>query len=527
MVPMAEETANSPTPTLVYYSLSGPDALAVLRVLGPADFAGMKVIHGVENGGINVEAVSQGDIVVLQRDVCKYYDKYQQIIALAHAENKPVVFDLDDLLLELPEDHPDRISGFYTQSLLPMLQAIVEADLITVATESLKNELLPYNPHITVIPNYLNDSLWRFRTQGQTESQVGTIKIGYMGGKSHAPDLEAIVPALNEILKKYPGRVKLTFWGIDPPDELIPWSETAWNPPDSYEYSAFSAYFKSQSVDAAIAPLNHNKFNSCKSPIKYFEYTANAFPCVYSNLNPYSDVIVDGKNGFLAETIEEWVSKLSRLIDNPDLRAHIVQNAQADIEENWLLSKNYQRQLQVYKDLVITRKPTLKVEPINLDLIRSLASQFHESFQSHDRQIVSLQSAQAESQRKIEAFVETIGDISRSRDDLLREIDRVSQLNEQQTVQLIQKQDEILSLSERMREKENILDSLTLRINEIESEKGLLNTTIEGQQATIQRLTEQNTELNVEAASYVNSKSWKYTRPFRRAISLIRKVFHK
>jgi len=411
--------------------------------------------------------------------------------------------------------------------LLPMLQAIVEADLITVATESLKNELLSYNPHITVIPNYLNDSLWRFRTQGQTESQVGTIKIGYMGGKSHAPDLEAIVPALNEILKKYPGRVKLTFWGIDPPEELSPWSTKAWNPPDSYEYAAFSAYFKTQSVNVAIGPLNYNKFNSCKSPIKYFEYSTNGFPCVFSNINPYSDVIIDGKNGFLAETIEEWVGKLSLLIENPDLRAHFVQNAQADIENNWLLSKNYHRQLREYQDLIINRQPNRNQEPINLDLIRSLASQFHESFQRHGRQLVSLQSAQAENQRRIESYLETIGDISRSRDDLMREVDRVSLLNEQQTDQLVQKQGEIQSLSERITDKENILNSLTLRINEIESEKGLLNTTIDGQQAIIQRLTEQNTELNIEAASYVNSKSWKYTRPFRRVISLIRKVFHK
>lgn len=52
MVPMAEESNNQSVPTLVYYSLSGHDAMAVLRVIGPASFAGMKIVYGYDKNEI-------------------------------------------------------------------------------------------------------------------------------------------------------------------------------------------------------------------------------------------------------------------------------------------------------------------------------------------------------------------------------------------------------------------------------------------------------------------------------------------
>jgi len=57
-----------------------------------------------------MNAVGESDIVFLQRDIGKFHDQYEQLVELAHRHNKPVIFDLDDLLIGLPKDHPDRIS---------------------------------------------------------------------------------------------------------------------------------------------------------------------------------------------------------------------------------------------------------------------------------------------------------------------------------------------------------------------------------------------------------------------------------
>jgi len=108
---------------IAYFFRNSPeDTLGYHRLIGPAQHLGLNVIRGFNDGEINVESVSEGDIVVIQRDFSRFYDEYERIITLATKEKKPVVLDLDDLLLELPEEHPDRQGLHYTEALLPMLQ---------------------------------------------------------------------------------------------------------------------------------------------------------------------------------------------------------------------------------------------------------------------------------------------------------------------------------------------------------------------------------------------------------------------
>lgn len=476
MVPMSEEPIDQSVPTLVYYSLSGFDAMAVLRVIGPASFARMKIVYGYDNNKINVEAVKQGDIVVLQRDICRYHDKYEQIIALAHAENKPVVFDLDDLLFELPENHPDRISGFYAEALLPMLQAVIEADLVTVATEPLKEYLLPYNQNIALLPNYLNDRLWDLKKINKSHKPDELITIGYMGGHSHKPDLLMVISALKSIMEKYPGKIRFHFWGIEPPDELFPYSQVDWCPPPSYDYADFVKYFQTQHADIAIAPLGDNLFNHCKSPIKYLEFSANAMPGVYSRVTPYEKIITHGEDGYLASSTEEWVDTLSTLVERKDIRYKFIENAQNKIRKNWLLSNHYQNQVEIYQDLCCGNwVPRKGANPI-ANIVNSFSLQYGEEFD------------------RINARFESL------KPDLGIKDQTIEKLNHQL--------DDQREFSEALEQKNQ---SLSRQFDE--------------QQESIQELYNQNATLEDEVVSYAASKSWRYTRPLRRLNRLLKKVF--
>ncbi len=213
--------------------------------------------------------------------------------------------------------------------------------------------MLPYNRNIEIIPNYLSDNLWSFKELPASSDLENFITIGYMGGKSHQPDLMMVLPALKAINENYPGKIRFHFWGIEPPEELAISSQVGWSPPEPYVYQKFVNFFQTQTADIVIAPLEENLFNSCKSSIKFFEYSANGMPGVYSNIKPYTDTLTDGVDGFLASSNEEWVEGLSRLIDDRELRKKFVINAQQKIKENWLLSQNYHKQAQIYQSIVI------------------------------------------------------------------------------------------------------------------------------------------------------------------------------
>ena len=338
--------------TIVFYSNGYKDALAVIRLLGPAKHLGLKVIKGVKKGKCQIDAVRNGDIIIIQRDFCRDLNSYEQILSLAHAQKKPIVFDLDDLVFELPENHPDRISSFYADALLPMLQAIMEVDLVTVSTPSLRDYCLPYNENVVVIPNYLNDSLWNFKEPTNSTPSSEKVTIGYMGGHTHKPDVLMVLSVLEKIVKKYPQKVQFQFWGIEPPTELAPFSHVDWCPPKSSEYADFVSYFQTQTADIMIAPLCDNLFNSSKSPIKYFEYSAIGVPGVYSRVVPYSSMIEEGVDGYLVSSASEWEASLSKLIEDQNLRRKIALNAQQKIKQHWLLSQNAEKQMQIYIDAI-------------------------------------------------------------------------------------------------------------------------------------------------------------------------------
>ena len=71
--------------------------------------------------------IAEADLVVIQRDFPRYVQEYELVISEARRRRRPIVYELDDLILDLPADHPDL--EHYRAARLPMLRAIMEADL--------------------------------------------------------------------------------------------------------------------------------------------------------------------------------------------------------------------------------------------------------------------------------------------------------------------------------------------------------------------------------------------------------------
>jgi glycosyltransferase involved in cell wall biosynthesis len=321
--------------------------MPVVRLLGPAKQAGLEVIFGNHGPDVQPQKVAEGDVVVIQRDFPRFTAAYAEIITEAHAQAKPVIYETDDLLLALPSEHSSRRD--ISDVLLPILWAIVEADLVTTSTAFLRDYLKPFNANVQILPNLLNDQLWSLREISQDSQAGGPVCIGYMGGQSHLPDLIAVQPALESILDAYPGRVRFKFWGVRPPDEIIQRPEVEWIPLDLRDYAGFARYFCQQTCDIFIAPLEDNLFNRAKSALKFLEYSALGVPGVFSHIPAYAEAISNGQNGFLATDHHSWQTALSSLLDSPKLRWDMGLAAQKTVKEHWLLSGNAEQWRQAYE----------------------------------------------------------------------------------------------------------------------------------------------------------------------------------
>jgi glycosyltransferase involved in cell wall biosynthesis len=382
-------------PSLVLYTNSlWESPVAILRVTGPAMLAGWPVIQGNQDKAVDLEPVSRADIVVIQRDFPRYWADYERVVARARAEGRPVVYDTDDLLVDMPPDHSHQ--GDYDWILVQMARAIVAADAVIASSEPLAAYLRSLNPNTWTVPNYLNDQIWQLRTPAPPSEANFPLVIGYMGGNTHQADMQSVAPALLSVLSRYRGRVTMRLWGGRPPESLLasPWVE--WVPLNELSYPQFARIFMQQTCDLFVAPLQDNRFNRAKSAVKFLEYSALGLPGVYSRLPAYEGVIEHGRNGFLAYSLEEWEQRLIDLIEAPELRYRMGLKAQETVCRGWLLSQHAREWAETYRQALDPHNPLLKLNADRSGLLRlierleasrqALAGQV----QALDRQVLEL-----------------------------------------------------------------------------------------------------------------------------------------
>lgn len=326
-------------------------AIEVYRVFSPLREAGINVLHGIVDNEVSLDSIDQSDIVLLQRDFAQNLDRYETVVNYARSKKKPVVLDIDDLLIDLPDNHPDYIHRTFSHAILPIIRSITEADLLTVSTTKLREVLSPYNPNISVLPNYLDTAYWHFKEPRSRSAGDSPITIGYMGGGSHTPDLEYIEPVISNLFAKFGEKIKFIVWGLNPPKTLLQFPQTKWVRVSTYSYADFVSYFQKQEADLFIAPLVDNLFNRCKSEIKFLEYSTLGSATIASNLEPYNKIIIDGENGILASNHSEWEKQLTKLIEDGELRYKLALNAQQTVKDNWIISQNASQWTDVYQKI--------------------------------------------------------------------------------------------------------------------------------------------------------------------------------
>lgn len=326
----------------------------LLRVTAPAKKLGWDVIHGNEwqNGTLQVfpDRVTQGDFVLIQRDFPRHRQAYESMLSAVRQTGKPLIYEIDDLLFDLPPDHPDYDT--YLPARAAILRAIVEAGAVLTSTPALGEAIRIFNPNTFVQPNYLNDDWWSLRPQSLPWEPGKPVIIGFMGGHSHSYDLDVATPALLRILERYGEKVTLKLWGLQPPPQLRGKDQVEWIDVSLGNYREFAGFFNQMACDIFIAPLQDNRFNHCKSHLKYLEYSALAVPGVYSHITPYQEVIVNGENGFLAGDSAEWEARLAQLVEDHDLRLSMGQTAQETVRRDWLLSAHLDNWAEVYHQAI-------------------------------------------------------------------------------------------------------------------------------------------------------------------------------
>jgi len=171
---------------VVYTNVEWEHALAWLRYRAVFAALGWNVLRGNDADGVYPEKVSQADIVLIQRGFPQNFEAFDQVLAIARERGKPIVYEIDDWLPEIPEDHPAYAA--HLEQWLTVFLGVFEADVVLVSSRNLQENLLPFHPRVLLLPNGLPDELWKVRTP-QPPEQKDIVVMGYMGTATHLRDL--------------------------------------------------------------------------------------------------------------------------------------------------------------------------------------------------------------------------------------------------------------------------------------------------------------------------------------------------
>lgn len=288
------------------------------------------------------------DVIVIQR-----VNPYSNIILKkAKRHNIKVVYETDDDFLDI---NPTNPSYNYILGNFDNIKKLVNnVDWITVSTNELKSRFDKVDiDNVEVIRNYYANNCLPLKPFTFRGNDI--IKIGYFGTLTHQNDLELIhnvILRLKDIFSKKGITVIFEIAGASI-DETSEWFNVVKIPYYPMSLPTFYDWLEKHSDwDIGIIPLVNTEFNKCKSELKYIEFSALGIPVVASDMNVYNEVIKDCVTGFLANTEDEWVNKLSLLIEDPILRNGIVNNAHEDILENYSLKSRVNQWDNIFKRLL-------------------------------------------------------------------------------------------------------------------------------------------------------------------------------
>ncbi|MCX5871527.1 MAG: glycosyltransferase [Deltaproteobacteria bacterium] len=276
------------------------------------------------------------DVLICQRTAVTSITVIDTISAHCRENNIRIVYDLDDLLLTLPEDHPEY--EIYAPKSAAVFRWLLEADEVWVSTEALRHHVCQVNPRTHVVPNYIDDKLWIKPKMSVVKHEwMDSVRLLYMGTQTHRADFELVKKVLKRLKDEFLERIEINLIGISPDISSEKWYETI-TPPQAIgiSYPAFVNWICNEpTFDIGIAPLVDNEFNRCKSAIKFLDYSALGLATVASDLNGYL-LIRNGENGFRVKNTEEsWYEVLKILITDSALRNQIQLTAQKDIFEKY------------------------------------------------------------------------------------------------------------------------------------------------------------------------------------------------
>ncbi len=286
----------------------------------------------------DLKKIRSFDMVFIYREAIMHWSVYVE--KKLSRLGIPFVYDFDDAIWLFDVSDGNRTFGWLKRP--GKIAKIIELSRITIAgNEYLASYARQFTDHVTVIPTTIQTESISMQPK-KTDNQ--TVCIGWTGSTTTMKHLKTALPFLKKITEKYPG--KITIKVISDSQFNVPEPEIhfcKWNPDTEIE--------DLNEMDIGIMPLPDDDWSKGKCGFKGLQYMSLGIPAVMSPVGVNTEIISDGENGFLAAHEQEWIEKLSLLIESPELREKLGKAGKKTVEEKYSFEANKHKWLEVFQSV--------------------------------------------------------------------------------------------------------------------------------------------------------------------------------
>lgn len=244
-------------------------------------------------------------------------------LRMLRAGGARLVYDFDDAIMLR---HASASGADSASRRRRFARTVRSCRAVLAGNRFLEQKARELNDGVVFLPTTVDTDKLRSKSEWNSRE---TVTLGWLGSPGTLVYLEKILPALEEVARRFPQvRLKVVCSRF-PESAKIEILRKIWKEEDEEA--------DLRSLDIGLAPLAQDEWSEGKCGLKLLQYLACGLPSVASPGGAQKEIIQDGVNGYLASSEKEWVEKISILVRDGVKRKEFGLQGRRTVEQRYSL----------------------------------------------------------------------------------------------------------------------------------------------------------------------------------------------